>query len=41
MRKLLATFLFAFGPVMAQLITVPLRVEGNVPIIELEFSSGR
>lgn len=39
MRSLLATLLLTSGTVMAQPVTVPLIVEGNVPIVELEFSS--
>jgi hypothetical protein len=39
MLKLLAALLFASGIVMAQPVTVPLIVEGNAAIVELEFSS--
>jgi hypothetical protein len=40
--RLLATLLFlASGIVLAQPVTVPLILEGNVPIVELEFSSAR
>ncbi len=39
MRRLLATLLLASGTIVAQPVTVPLILEGNVPIVELEFSS--
>jgi hypothetical protein len=39
MSRLLATFLFASAIVMAQPVTVPLILEGNAPIVELEFPS--
>jgi hypothetical protein len=39
MSRLLAILLLASGAAPAQPITVPLIVEGNAPIVELEFSS--
>lgn len=39
MRRLLITLLFVSAIVTAQSVTVPLIVEGNAPIVELEFQS--